>query len=326
VAGISFDVRQGEIFGFLGPNGAGKTTAISCLAGLLVDWQGEMLLGGEPFLPARRIDDRRRVGLVPQEPAVYGELTGRENLRFFGRLNHLQGTALADAVREALDFAGLNDRADDLVEKYSGGMRRRLNFVAGTIVMMLMFGLMACSHLLLAERESGTLPRLLVAGTPRMGLLAGKYVFCIIIGLMQLAVLFTFGNAVFKIGAFRDPVTLTVLSVTWAVAAVSFGMLIACWARTTKQAEGLATLLILLMAAMGGCWFPVQMMSLPQAVEIATRCTLTYWAMSGYQGMFWEQWSWTHPQILTALGIQWGFAAVATLLAMYFYRRRYVAG
>jgi len=164
------------------------------------------------------------------------------------------------------------------------------------------------------------------AAMPRNGIYWGKFLFTLIIGLIQLAVLFTYGNVLFRIQAFRDPITLLVLSVTWAAAATSFGMLIAAWAGTAKQAEGLSTILILVMAAIGGCWFPIQMMDLPWLVEIATRCSLAYWAMEGYQKMFWEQWSWTHPKILTAIAVQWAFVILGALAALILYRRRYVAG
>ncbi len=133
VRGASFEVRQAEIFGFLGPNGAGKTTTIACLSGLRANYQGELSFRGQPFMPARRIDDRRKLGVVPQEPAIYEGLSGRENLEFFGSLYGLKGSLLKQAVRRALDLAGLTERADDPVKKYSGGMRRRLNFVAGDL-------------------------------------------------------------------------------------------------------------------------------------------------------------------------------------------------
>lgn len=198
--------------------------------------------------------------------------------------------------------------------------------VAGTTVMMLMFGVMGCSTLLLQEREGGTLPRLLVAAMPRSGIYWGKFLATMVVGMIQLAVLFAYGNVLFRIEAFRDPLTLLVLSVTWAAAATSFGMLVAAWARTTKQAEGLATILILVMAAVGGCWFPIQMMDLPWLAEVATRCSLAYWAMEGYQGMFWQQWPWTHPTMLTAMAVQWAFVILAAIAARVLFRQRYAAG
>jgi ABC-2 type transport system ATP-binding protein len=133
VAGVSFAVEEGEIFGLLGPNGAGKTTTIGCLCGLRADWQGEILFRGRPFRPSRHAEDRRKLGVVPQEPAVYEELSGRENLEFFGRLDGLARPRLQEVVRDALESAGLTPRADDPVKKYSGGMKRRLNFAAGDL-------------------------------------------------------------------------------------------------------------------------------------------------------------------------------------------------
>jgi ABC-2 type transport system ATP-binding protein len=129
----SFAIVQGENYGFIGSNGAGKTTTISCISGLLAGWTGEMCFQGRPFAPARNIEDRRKLGLVPQNLAVYENLSARENLEFFGRLNGLSGQKLRGAVIEALELAGLNDRANDLVREYSGGMKRRLNLAVGVI-------------------------------------------------------------------------------------------------------------------------------------------------------------------------------------------------
>ncbi len=133
VDGASFAVNEAEIFGFLGPNGAGKTTTISCVCGLLDGWEGAMQFGGEAFAPARVAADRARIGLVPQELAIYEELTGRENLEFFGSLGGLGGAGLAAAVDRGLEITGLADRAKDRADTYSGGMKRRLNIAAGDL-------------------------------------------------------------------------------------------------------------------------------------------------------------------------------------------------
>jgi len=196
--------------------------------------------------------------------------------------------------------------------------------VSGMTVMMLMFGLMACSSMLLVERDQGTLRRLLVSPAPRHALLLGKFLFCFVVGMLQLVVLFTFGELVFSIGAFRDPLTLLALAVTWAAAATSFGILISVWAKSTKQAEGLSTLLILVMAALGGCWFPIQMAELPWYGELITRSTLTFWAMEGFQGMFWHQKSFMDPVMLRAMGVQWGFVVLAAVLSWRLWRRRFL--
>jgi ABC-2 type transport system ATP-binding protein len=132
-AAVSFAVRPGEIFGLLGPNGAGKTTTVSCIAGLRRAASGGLRFRGRPFDPARSPADRSRLGLVPQEIALYAALTARENLEFFGALSGLRDAALARAVEDGLALAGLVDRAGDRVGQFSGGMKRRLNLAAGQL-------------------------------------------------------------------------------------------------------------------------------------------------------------------------------------------------
>jgi ABC-2 type transport system ATP-binding protein len=131
VDGVSLDVRRGEVFGLLGPNGAGKTTFLGCVAGLLTPASGSMWFAGADFAPRTRPEQRARLGLVPQETAVYDELTARENLDFFARL---QGAADVDAaVAAGLALSGLDGRADERVETYSGGMKRRLNLAVALL-------------------------------------------------------------------------------------------------------------------------------------------------------------------------------------------------
>jgi len=211
-----------------------------------------------------------------------------------------------------------------------GGLRKYpfhyAQAVSGITVMMLMVGLMACSTTLIHERESGTLSRLLVMAVPRGSIFWGKYVFSAVVGLVQLAVFFLYGNLIFRIDAFRDLFTLVVLCITWTAAANSMGMLVAVWARTTRQAETLTYILVLIMAGLGGCWIPTQIMDLPPAAEVLTHCMLTHWAMAGFQGLFWDQLAWTHPRMLTAVGIQWAFAVAATMIALAVYRRRFLSG
>jgi ABC-2 type transport system ATP-binding protein len=130
--GVSFQVEPGEIFGLLGPNGAGKTTLLSILACLLTPDSGEVRLFGRRAGPRDR-SPRRRLGIVPQELALYGELTARENLTFFGGLYGLDGAALRERTESVLEAMGLADRADDRVDTYSGGMQRRLNLGAALV-------------------------------------------------------------------------------------------------------------------------------------------------------------------------------------------------
>ncbi len=132
VAGVSFHVDAGETYGLLGPNGAGKTTTISLLCGLLHADAGQTEIVGET-MTTRTTAPKRHVGYVPQELAVYPDLTARENLRFFGRLQGMAASHLSDRIAEVLDVTGLADRADDRADTFSGGMKRRLNIGIGLL-------------------------------------------------------------------------------------------------------------------------------------------------------------------------------------------------
>ena len=126
VQGVSFEVTEGEIFSLLGPNGAGKTTTISMLSCLLQPDDGDAQVMGHSI----RADDmgvKSVLGVVPQEIALYEDLTARENLTFWGKMYGLRGAALKSRVKEVLDVIGLSDRANERVGKYSGGMKRRVN-------------------------------------------------------------------------------------------------------------------------------------------------------------------------------------------------------
>ena len=129
---VSFTVERGQLVGLLGPNGAGKTTTVSMIAALVTPEKGEVLVGG-----ARLAGDtdpkKRKIGLVPQDLALYDELSARANLRFFGALYGLSGAALDKAIGATMDLVGLADRLTDLVKTYSGGMKRRLNLAAGLL-------------------------------------------------------------------------------------------------------------------------------------------------------------------------------------------------
>jgi ABC-2 type transport system ATP-binding protein len=132
VVGVSLDLAPGRILGLLGPNGAGKTTTVSMLAGLIRPDAGDVLVDGHR-LSGDADTTKRRLGLVPQELALYEELSARANLRFFGALYGLHGPVLDRAVLSALELVGLTDRARARVGTYSGGMKRRLNLAAGLL-------------------------------------------------------------------------------------------------------------------------------------------------------------------------------------------------
>ncbi len=126
VQGVSFAVQQGEIFSLLGPNGAGKTTTISMLSTLLRCDDGDALIMGHSM----RHDPmgvKAVLGVVPQEIALYEDLSARENLTFWGKMYGLRGSTLRQRVNEVLEVIGLTDRANGRVGKFSGGMKRRVN-------------------------------------------------------------------------------------------------------------------------------------------------------------------------------------------------------
>ena len=126
VQGVSFDVQAGEIFSLLGPNGAGKTTIISMLSCLLKPTQGDALVMSHS-ITREQMAVKEAIGVVPQEIALYEDLSARENLNFWGKMYGLRGAPLKQRVDEVLDVIGLADRQKGRVSKFSGGMKRRLN-------------------------------------------------------------------------------------------------------------------------------------------------------------------------------------------------------
>jgi ABC-2 type transport system ATP-binding protein len=129
---LSFDVAAGETYGLLGPNGAGKTTAISMIAGILRADAGDITVDGRS-MSATAVGVKQAIGYVPQEVALYPDLTARENLRFFAGLYGMSRAAAKARTDEILETIGLLDRAKDLVKKFSGGMKRRLNIGLGLL-------------------------------------------------------------------------------------------------------------------------------------------------------------------------------------------------
>jgi ABC-2 type transport system ATP-binding protein len=132
VGALDLDVVRGECLGLLGPNGAGKTTTISMACGVVTPTRGTVAIGGidlarDPF------GAKAKLGLVPQELALYDELSAMQNLRYFGALYGLGGSKLAARIAWALGVVGLADRATEQVKRYSGGMKRRLNLAAGLL-------------------------------------------------------------------------------------------------------------------------------------------------------------------------------------------------
>jgi len=132
VKGISFSIRRNEIFGLLGPNGAGKTTTISILCGLFPPTSGRVLIDGKD-LDHELPHIKPILGVVPQDIALYSTLTARENLDFYGHMYGLKGKPLKEEIEYWLEQLGLSDAANRPVGTYSGGMKRRVNLIAGLL-------------------------------------------------------------------------------------------------------------------------------------------------------------------------------------------------
>ncbi len=132
VNGISFDIQAGEIFSLLGPNGAGKTTTISVLSTLYVPTAGDAVIGGHSVVK-EPMAVRNLIGVVPQDLALYEDLTARENLAFWGQMYNLSGKALNARIDQVLEQIGLKDRAKQRVKTFSGGMKRRVNIGVGLL-------------------------------------------------------------------------------------------------------------------------------------------------------------------------------------------------
>ncbi|HEX3332864.1 MAG TPA: ABC transporter ATP-binding protein [Acidimicrobiales bacterium] len=130
VDGVSFSIAPAERYGLLGPNGAGKTTTISMLCGLVPPDAGEVRIDGHP---GGTLEAKAAVGYVPQDLALYPDLSAVENLRFFGELYGLSGARLHERIGETLELVGLSDRGKDRISTYSGGMKRRANMAAGLL-------------------------------------------------------------------------------------------------------------------------------------------------------------------------------------------------
>jgi len=132
VQDVTLTAQPGEIFGLLGPNGAGKTTTIGCISTLLSPSGGTIRVMGHDVVKDG-IEARRSIGVVPQEIALYEDLSAEENLSYWGGAQGLRGAELRDRIREVLDLTGLLDRAKEPIKRFSGGMKRRLNFACGIV-------------------------------------------------------------------------------------------------------------------------------------------------------------------------------------------------
>jgi ABC-2 type transport system ATP-binding protein len=132
INGLNLTIAQQEIFGILGPNGAGKTTLISILCHLIHPSSGSFTILGETY-KNNRFAIKKRMGVVPQDIALYPTLTARENLQYFGSMYGLKGKKLTHKITEGLSLLGLSKFSDKKINTFSGGMKRRVNLIAGTL-------------------------------------------------------------------------------------------------------------------------------------------------------------------------------------------------
>src|SRR6266478_5194706 len=132
VKDVSFAAKPGEIFGLLGPNGAGKTTTIGCISSLLTPTAGHIRVMGHDVV-SDGVAARRSIGVVPQEIALYEDLSAKENLNYWGGAQGMRGATLRSRINDVLELTGLQDRAKEPTKQFSGGMKRRLNFACGIV-------------------------------------------------------------------------------------------------------------------------------------------------------------------------------------------------
>lgn len=132
VDNISLEIREGEIFGLLGPNGAGKTTTIKMLTGLLNSDNGEIKINSKR-VTMNSLEVKREIGFVPQDIAIYNDISALENVEFFGKLYGIKGKELKSSVNSALEFVGLSSHRKELPKTFSGGMKRRLNIACALV-------------------------------------------------------------------------------------------------------------------------------------------------------------------------------------------------
>lgn len=195
-----------------------------------------------------------------------------------------------------------------------------VQYVAGMAVMFLLFSVVGAGSSILEEKNNGTIKRLLIAPVKRREILTGKMLFVSLMGFSQLIVLFIFGWLVFSLNIFKDIPALLVMIVVTTLACSSLGILIAAICRNLNQVNGLSTLLILGMSALGGSMFPSFIM--PKYIQSIGKFTLTYWAMKGFTDIFWRN---LHiKDILTSVGILLGICLVFSYIAIRIFKKRLV--
>ncbi len=195
--------------------------------------------------------------------------------------------------------------------------------VSGMTVMMLMFSLVGYARSLIEEREQGSLRRLLVTPIPPATILWSKLLGTVIVGVGLTLILFAYSGVIFGLDVWSRWDTLLIIAILTSIAVTGFALVIASFAKTDKQADGLSTIVILVMSSIGGAWMPLMMM--PELVQTLARFTLPFWSIHAFQRTFWNDQHWTSPAILTDLGVLLAIGVGLSLLAVTIFRRRYLS-
>lgn len=262
--------------------------------------------------PARQIASQ--VVVFQLVPAVMGASYGDS----FGKM------ATAEGLTEMLGLT-----VHDLEPKSSGGVPRKAgasHAFASMAVMMLLFNLVAAAGTLQDERAEGTLDRLRLTPSAGSSVLLGKTLVTMTMAVLQLAVLFAFGTLVYRIPVMEHPVEIAVISLVWAFTASALGLLFATSCATRKQLEGLSTLVILGMSAVGGAWFPREIT--PGWFQTAGLVTPVAWAMDSYEGVLWYGKSFAATAELDGIGgkliVLIGFGVAMFAASVVMYRKRFL--
>jgi ABC-2 type transport system permease protein len=189
--------------------------------------------------------------------------------------------------------------------------------VGGWAMMFLLFTITGSATSLLDEKKSGVMVRILSAPVTRTQILWGKYLYNMSLGILQLSVMFLFGYLIFKIDIFSNIINLALIILAASTACTGFGMLLASLVKTTKQADGWGTFLILMMSAVGGAWFPVSFM--PETIQMFSKLTIVYWSVEGFLAVLWRGAGFM--EIWHYLAILFGISILINLFSIYRFKR-----
>jgi ABC-2 type transport system permease protein len=189
--------------------------------------------------------------------------------------------------------------------------------VGGWAMMFLLFTITGSATSLLDEKKNGVMVRILSAPVSRTQILWGKYLYNMSLGILQLSVMFLFGSLVFKIDIFSNFLNLAIIILASSTACTAFGMLLASLVKTTKQADGWGTFLILMMSAIGGAWFPVSFM--PETIQFFSKLTLVYWSVEGFLAVLWRGAG--LAEIWHYIAILFGIAVVVNIISIILFKK-----